>query len=430
MSMESIFLVLCCIITILLIAVLILLLRPRRDILDSQDKLREEIHVSQKRTREELANTTQSTMKTVAHIVVDNQQRTAEQQELRFKTFEANNEQKLEQIRETMERRINSMQEDNNRRLEEMRQVVDEKLQKTLENKMSESFQIVNESLEKVFKGLGEMQMLANGVGDLKKVLSNVKRRGILGEVQLHAILSEILSPEQYEENIITKQGSSERVEFAIKLPADDGQPVFLPIDSKFPGDQYAALQDAYENAEPDGIRQMTAQLVQQLKKEAKDIHDKYIDVPYTTDFAILFLPFEGLYAEIVNQRGLVEELQSVYHVNIAGPSTMAALLNSVQMGFRTVAIQKRSAEVWQVLGAVKTEFEKFGKILEDSQKRLNAVNEDLDNLIGKRTRSIVRKLRSVERLEDERIAADILNDGYKLEESLHSDESDRKFPK
>ena len=425
MSIETILLALCCVIAVLLTAVLILLLRPRRDILDSQEKLREEMHTSQKRTREELANTTQSTMKTVAHIVVDNQQRAAEQQELRFKTFEANNEQKLEQIRETVERRIHSMQEDNNQRLEEMRQVVDEKLQKTLENKMSESFRVVNESLEKVFKGLGEMQTLANGVGDLKKVLSNVKRRGILGEVQLHAILSEILSPEQYEENVVTKPGSSERVEFAIRLPADDGQPVYLPVDSKFPGDLYATLQDAYGSGDTESIRQTAGLLVQQLKKEAKDIHDKYIDVPNTTEFAILFLPFEGLYAEVVNQRGLMEELQSVYHVNIAGPSTMAALLNSIQMGFRTVAIQKRSAEVWQVLGAVKTEFEKFGEVLENSQKRLNAVNEDLDNLIGKRTRSIVRKLRSVERLEDERAAAGILNEGDNHAEAVEDSESD-----
>lgn len=425
MNIETILLALCCISAVLLIVVLIVLLRPRRDVLESQRRLREEMLESQKRTREELTSSTQSTMKTVAHIVVDSQQRTAEQQELRFKTFEYNNEQKLEQIRETMERRINSMQADNNQRLEEMRQVVDEKLQKTLENKMSESFRVVNESLEKVFKGLGEMQTLANGVGDLKKVLSNVKRRGILGEVQLYAILSEILSPEQFEENVVTKAGSSERVEFAIKLPADDGQPVLLPIDSKFPGDLYSALQDAYESSDAECIRLKTAQLVQQLKKEAKDIHDKYIDVPNTTDFAILFLPFEGLYAEVVNQRGLVEELQSQYHVNIAGPSTMAALLNSIQMGFRTVAIQKRSAEVWQVLGAVKTEFEKFGKVLEDSQKRLNAVNEDLDNLIGKRTRSIVRKLQSVERMGDEQAATKLLDQGIARGDMLQDPEND-----
>ena len=307
-----------------------------------------------------------------------------------------------------MERRLSQMQSDNNERLEQMRQVVDEKLQKTLESKMTESFRLVSERLEQVYKGLGEMQSLAAGVGDLKKVLSNVKTRGILGEIQLDAILKEILSPEQYDTNVATRRGSSERVEFAVKLPADDGQYVYLPIDSKFPGDTYAALQDAYESGSPDQLRAAIAALTQQIKKEARDIHDKYIDPPNTTEFAIMFLPFEGLYAEVVN-RGLVEELQRCYRVNIAGPSTMAALLNSLQMGFRTIAIQKRSSEVWQVLGAVKTEFEKFASVLQSSQRRLLQVNDELDQLIGTRTRSIVRKLRSVERLEDDMAAASLL---------------------
>ena len=225
------------------------------------------------------------------------------------------------------------------------------KLQKTLEERISKSFQLVSERLEQVYKGLGEMQNLAAGVGDLKKVLSNVKTRGILGEVQLGAILEQILTPEQYEENVRTKSTGSERVEFAVKLPGDDEGTVWLPIDAKFPGDAYAKLVDAYELGDPNAVEEAAKNLERIIKSEAKDIHDKYIEPPYTTDFGIMFLPFEGLYAEVV-RRGLLETLQRDYKVNIAGPTTMAALLNSLQMGFRTLAIQKRSGEVWNVLGA------------------------------------------------------------------------------
>lgn len=411
--MEIAVLILACVSTALLIAVVILLLRPRNehlrhDIASSEAQLRQDIAASEAQLRQEVSHSIQHSVSSLGQMIGDNQQHAADQQERRFRTFETTNEQKLEQIRETMERRLSQMQSDNNERLEQMRQVVDEKLQKTLESKMTESFRLVSERLEQVYKGLGEMQSLAAGVGDLKKVLSNVKTRGILGEIQLDAILKEILSPEQYDTNVATRRGSSERVEFAVKLPADDGQYVYLPIDSKFPGDTYAALQDAYESGSPDQLRAATAALTQQIKKEARDIHDKYIDPPNTTEFAIMFLPFEGLYAEVVN-RGLVEELQRCYRVNIAGPSTMAALLNSLQMGFRTIAIQKRSSEVWQVLGAVKTEFEKFASVLQSSQRRLLQVNDELDQLIGTRTRSIVRKLRSVERLEDDMAAASLL---------------------
>ena len=234
---------------------------------------------------------------------------------------------------------------------------------------------------------------------DLKKVLSNVKTRGILGEVQLGAILQEILSPEQYETNIATKKGSRDVVEYAIRLPGDGDTPVYLPIDSKFPGDAYATLQDAYESGNAEEVRLAAATLMARIKSEAKDIQTKYVDPPNTTEFAILFLPFEGLYAEAVN-RGLVEELQRSYRVNLAGPSTMAALLNSLQMGFRTLAIQKRSGEVWQVLGAVKTEFEKFGDVLEKSQVRVKQLGDELEQLVGTRTRAINRKLRDVERLD------------------------------
>lgn len=326
-------------------------------------------------------------------------ERLRKSQEDRIHSLEQNNEQKLEAIRQTMERRLTAIQTDNAEQLEKMQKVVDEKLEKTLESRISESFKLVSSQLEQVYKGLGEMQAVAAGVTDLKKVLSNVKTRGILGETQLSAILSEILSPEQYECDIATKPGSSERVEFAIRLPGDGETPVYLPIDAKFPGETFASLQDAYDKGDPDAIAQAAKMLEIRLKAEAKDIRTKYIDPPHTTDFGILFLPFEGLYAEAVN-RGYIEELQRTYHINVTGPSTMAAFLNSLQMGFRTLAIQKRSGEVWQVLGAVKTEFEKFGEVLERSQQRLQQVNNELDTLIGTRTRAITRKLKDVERLD------------------------------
>lgn len=326
-------------------------------------------------------------------------ERLRKSQEDRIHSLEQNNEQKLEAIRQTMERRLTAIQTDNAEQLEKMQKVVDEKLEKTLESRISESFKLVSSQLEQVYKGLGEMQAVAAGVTDLKKVLLNVKTRGILGETQLSAILSEILSPEQYECDIATKPGSSERVEFAIRLPGDGETPVYLPIDAKFPGETFASLQDAYDKGDPDAIAQAAKMLEIRLKAEAKDIRTKYIDPPHTTDFGILFLPFEGLYAEAVN-RGYIEELQRTYHINVTGPSTMAAFLNSLQMGFRTLAIQKRSGEVWQVLGAVKTEFEKFGEVLERSQQRLQQVNNELDTLIGTRTRAITRKLKDVEKLD------------------------------
>ena len=321
--------------------------------------------------------------------------------EKRFETLEKTNEQKLENMRETIERRLSLIQKDNNEKMDSMRQVVDEKLQKTIDSKMTESFKLVNERLEQVYRGLGEMQTLASGVGDLKKVLSNVKTRGILGEIQLGAILEEILSPEQYETNFATVPGSSNVVEFAIKLPADDDKYVYLPIDSKFPSDAYIKLQDAYDTADPAQVKAAVSELTTRIKQFAKDIQTKYVQVPYTTEFAIMFLPFEGLYAEAV-KHGLLEILQREYRVNIAGPSTMAALLNSLQMGFKTLAIQKRSSDVWEILGAVKTEFDKFSDILAGTQKKLNQINTDLDKLIGTRTNVIMRKLRDVEKLDEE----------------------------
>ncbi|MBR1989822.1 MAG: DNA recombination protein RmuC [Firmicutes bacterium] len=359
-----------------------------------------------------MTQTLQGSIKVFGDMISQNQRDSAENMDKRlfelnnrFSHMAVENEQKLENIRNTMEKKISDLTDDNNKQLELMRQTVDEKLQKTLEDRISQSFKLVSERLEQVYKGLGEMQNLAAGVGDLKKVLSNVKTRGILGEVQLGAILEQILSPEQYETDVKTRPGSSERVEFAVKLPGDDDRPVYLPIDAKFPGDAYGKLVDAYEAGDAALVEEAAKALEKVIKSEAKDIRDKYIEPPYTTEFAIMFLPFEGLYAEVV-RRGLLEVLQRDYKVNIAGPTTMAALLNSLQMGFKTLAIQKHSSEVWDVLGAVKTEFDKFGDVLEATQARINQANAELDKLIGTRTRSIQRKLRGVTALGENESAA------------------------
>ncbi|MCI8609053.1 MAG: DNA recombination protein RmuC [Firmicutes bacterium] len=366
------------------------------------------------RDMQQVLDTVQQSFTGFGDMIATNQKQQAENMDQRL--FELNNrishmavenEQKLENIRQTMEKKMTDLTADNNRQLQEMRQTVDEKLQKTLEDRISQSFKLVSDRLEQVYKGLGEMQTLAAGVGDLKKVLSNVKTRGILGEVQLGAILEQILSPEQYEENVKTKHVGNERVEFAVKLPGDDDRVVWLPIDAKFPGDAYSNLLDAYDTGDGAMVELAAKNLEKVIKTEAKEIRDKYIDPPYTTDFAIMFLPFEGLYAEVV-RRGMLETLQRDYKVNIAGPTTMAALLNSLQMGFKTLAIQKHSSEVWDVLGAVKTEFDKFGTVLEATQARINQANAELDKLIGVRTRSIQRKLRTVAAAEDQ-IARNIL---------------------
>lgn len=358
-------------------------------------RLEQSLHTEQSTLRQELTSATQISVKNLGDMIYANQNayainqsKSLNQLEERLKTFSLENEQKLENIRRSVESRLNYIQEDNNRKLEEMRKTVDERLQQSIEEKMNRSFSLVSERLEQVYKGLGEMQNLANGVGDLKKVLTNVKTRGTLGEYQLSAILSEILSPEQYEENVATKKGSRNVVEFAVKLPSDDDKFIYLPIDSKFPGDTYSALRDAIDEGDKVKIDLAAKALIATIKSEAKDIHDKYIDPPYTTEFAIMFLPFEGLYSEVVN-RGLVEILQRDYKVNIAGPSTMAALLNSLQMGFKTLAVQKRSAEVWEILGAVKQEFDKFGDVLAATQQRLDQANKELDKLVGVRTRQI-----------------------------------------
>lgn len=369
--------------------------------------LEKEMH----RMRRDMTESVNQSFGTFGEMISTNQKMMAENLDsrlfdlnTRFSHMAVENEQKLEAIRGTMEKKITDLTSDNNRQLAEMRQTVDEKLQKTLEDRISQSFKLVSERLEQVYKGLGEMQNLAAGVGDLKKVLSNVKTRGILGEVQLSAILEQILAPEQYEENVRTRSTGSERVEFAVKLPGDGDSVVWLPIDAKFPGDAYAALVDAYDSGDAAAVDAAAKNLERIIKSEARDIHEKYVEPPYTTDFAIMFLPFEGLYAEVV-RRGLLEVLQRDYKINIAGPTTMAALLNSLQMGFKTLAIQKHSSEVWDVLGAVKTEFDKFGTVLEATQARINQANAELDKLIGTRTRSIQRKLRGVTSLGDREAA-------------------------
>jgi DNA recombination protein RmuC len=310
-------------------------------------------------------------------------------------------EQKLERLRDTLESSIKAMQEDNSNKLEKMRETVDEKLHKTLEERLGESFNLVSQRLEQVHKGLGEMQALATGVGDLKRVLSNVKTRGIFGEIQLEKILEQLLTVEQYDKNVATKKGSKDVVEFAVKLPGKDdtGDVIYLPIDSKFPLDCYNNLNDAYETGEQVKIELAIKNLEANIKKSAKDIRDKYIDPPNTTDFAIMFLPIEGLYAEVLRRTSLVESLQREFKINVTGPTTLAALLNSLQMGFKTLAIEKRSSEVWKVLGAVKTEFEKFGGVLSKTQDKLNQASNELETLVGKRTKQIQRKLNSIQKL-------------------------------
>ena len=385
--MDVAIIILGTVIVILLTVLLVLFLKKNQN-QDKQallDAISHEMAHQQSELRQELNSQTQTSVSAMGVML-----------ERRLQSSAAQTERQLEAMRITMEKRLEYIQADNTRRLEEMRRTVDETLGNTLEEKMNRSFSLVSTQLEQVYKGLGEMQNLAVGVGDLKKVLSNVKTRGILGEIQLGAILSEVLSPSQYEENAATKSGSRNRVEFAVKLPAEEGGFIYLPIDSKFPGDTSFALREALESGDREQIDACEKTLLNTLRSEARDIHDKYIDPPHTTDFAILFLPFEGLYSEVVN-RGMVEELQRKYKVSLAGPSTIAALLNALQMGFRTLAVQKRSSEVWQVLRGVKREFDAFADTLEKTQSRLEQANRELDNLVGVRTRQMQKQLAKVQ---------------------------------
>lgn len=387
-----IFAALSCVLLVFVIILLTVLLRRSHTVSDTDKKvetLRTDMLEQLRAGREESARSVQTSVKALGEMLL------AAQTESNKASLAA-----METMRKTVQDGMHEIRGENNRQLEQMRVTVDEKLQKTLNERISQSFQMVNERLEQVYKGLGEMQNLASGVGDLKKVLSNVKTRGVLGEIQLGAILEEILSPEQYEANVITKPNSKNFVEFAVKMPGSGEDTVYLPIDAKFPLDAYAQLMEAYDAADTAQIDAAGKTLETRIRQFAKDIHDKYIDPPHTTEFGIMFLPIEGLYAEVV-RRGLIEVLQRDYHVNIAGPTTMAALLNSLQMGFRTLAIQKRSGEVWKVLGAVKTEFETFGKVITAAQARLEQAGSELDKLVGVRTRQIQRKLSAVASLSE-----------------------------
>ncbi len=311
----------------------------------------------------------------------------------------AQNEARIESMRRTLDQGVTKMQEENAKKLEEMRVTVDEKLHATLDKRLGESFSLVNERLEQVYRGLGEMQSLASGVGDLKKVLTNVKTRGVWGEMQLGALLSQVLSPSQYEENVAVAPDSAQRVEFAVKLPGQGEGFVYLPIDSKFPIEDYERLLAAYEIGDQAVISAASSALVTALKVEGKRIASKYIVPPYTTDFAIMFLPIEGLYAEALRARGLTEELQEKLRIVVAGPTTLNALLTSLQVGFRTLAIEKRTGEVWQLLSAVKTEFGKFSALLDATQKKLHAAADSIESA-SRKTRTIERRLRQVEAVD------------------------------
>lgn len=333
----------------------------------------------------------------------------------------AQNIQKLDKIDETVDLHLKTLQEDNNRKLEQIRATVDEKLHDTLERRLGESFKLVSERLEMVHKGLGEMQTLASGVGDLKKVLTNIKTRGTFGEIQLHSLLEQILSPDQYQSNVATKRDSATRVEFAIRLPGrgeTENHPVWLPIDAKFPQEDYLRLLEAQEAGNANLVEEVSKKLERIIKDMAKNIRDKYLDPPYTTDFGIMFLPTEGLYAEILRRTGLFELLQREFKVVITGPTTLAALLNSLQMGFRTLVIEKRSSEVWTLLGVVKTEFSTFGAILDRTQKKLQEASHTIEKA-ATRSRAIEKKLKNIQEIP--------LGDTQKLLEDVEAAETDQE---
>lgn len=388
--------------------------RTERTVRDEIARNREENSTSARQLREEISQSLASLGEMVLSRMADiatlqkNQLDTfAAMQKNQLETLVASlgaltssNEQKLEQMRQTVEAKLVSLQQDNAQKLEQMRATVDEKLHATLEQRLGQSFKIVSERLELVHKGLGEMQVLAAGVGDLKKVLTNIKTRGCWGEVQLGNLLEQMLTPEQYGTNVATKLQSNDRVEFAIRLPGRDatGQPVWLPIDAKFPQEDYQRLVDAQERGDVQAVEDASAALEIRLRSEARKIREKYVDPPNTTDFAILFLPTEGLFAEVLRRAGLHDAILQEQRVVVTGPTTLAAVLSSLQMGFRTLAIEKRSSEVWSVLGAVKTEFGKFGDVLEKVQKKLQEASNTIDTA-ATRSRMLERKLRGVQEL-------------------------------
>lgn len=379
-----------------------LLERHERILREEFARSREEAHAGSRRTREEmtggitvLGDSLSKRMSEIAGLQKNQLELFAAQ----LKELTSSNEGRLDKLREGVDARLKLIQEDNALKLEQMRATVDEKLHDTLEKRLGESFKLVSERLELVQRGLGEMQTLANGVGDLKKVLTNVKTRGTFGEIQLGSLLEQILAPGQYDSNVETRHGSGQRVEFALKLPGRDGTSdgmVWLPLDAKFPQEDYLRLVEALELADIAAASESRKQLDRSVREMAKTIRDKYLDPPHTTDFGVMFLPTEGLYAEVLRLPGLFEALQRDFKIMVAGPTTLAALLNSLQMGFRTLAIEKRSAEVWNLLGAVRTEFSKFGAIMEKTRKKLVEAGNHIDQA-ATRTRVIERKLRDVQ---------------------------------
>jgi DNA recombination protein RmuC len=408
-------------IVLVLLVVFLLLRKPGRDpeqplqlqsLRDALDKLERTLREEFGRSREEAAfqarqgrDETAGALRASAESLTQRMTESSQLQTGRLDAFSnqlialtGNMQERLEAVRGTVDQRLSALQEDNTRKLEQMRETVDEKLHATLEQRLGESFRLVSERLERVAQGLGEMQTLASGVGDLKKVLTNIKARGTWGEVQLGALLEQVLTPEQYGRNVATRDGSNDRVEFAIRLPGHDGAPVWLPIDAKFPQEDYQRLLEAQEQANAVLVDEAGRLLEQRIRTEAKTIREKYVDPPGTTDFAIMFLPTEGLYAEVTRRTGLMESLQRDYRVVVAGPINLAAILNSLQMGFRTLAIEKRSSEVWALLGAVKTGFSRFGEMLDRTKKKLDEASTSIDSAAS-RSRTIEKKLREVAEL-------------------------------
>lgn len=367
---------------------------------------REESRAAGKELREEVTSGLKSSADTISKTlegVSTAQQAQLEGMTKQLKELAESNQGSLDRIRTTFDARVKELQEGNEKKLDEMRKTVDEKLHDTLEKRLGESFKLVSDRLEAVHKGLGEMQNLATGVGDLKRVLTNVKARGTWAEVQLGALLEQVLTAEQYEKNVCVKENSSERVEYAVRLPGPKDEPgshVWLPIDSKFPQEDYLRLQEAAEKADPAAVQAATAALARAIRSAAKDIHDKYVNPPSTTDFGIMFVATEGLYAEVLRQPALVEDLQQQYRIVVAGPTTLVAILSSLRMGFQTLAIEQRASEVWRVLAAVKTEFGKFGDVLDKVKKQLNTASRTIEQT-GVRSRVLERRLRSVEQLPE-----------------------------
>lgn len=419
--------ILCALILVLLLVIIALLISLKNNSKNT-DSLRQEIATMLAATRQELLNTIGAKINENGNTQQLQLANLTNINEQKLENTRKNMEEKLELIRRTVEDRLIYMQKDNADKLEKMRVTVDEKLQGTLEQRLGESFKVVNDRLESVYKGLGEMQSLAQGVGDLKKIFTNVKARGTWGEIELGNILQEYLTPDQYLCSAKTRPNATEFVEFAIKLPGKtDGQNVLLPLDSKFPVEDYKRLVDAEEAGDIDAITAARKSLENSIKLFAKDIHDKYIETPYTTDFGIMFLPTESLYCEIVKNTVLIETLTQKYRVVVSGPNTFVALLNSLQMGFRTLAIEKRSSEVWKLLGGVKSEFEKFGDLLDKTNKKLQEISNTMERASAK-TRTIQRKLKNVEALpigsEEEFYGADLLEAALPSSENIIEDEN------